>query len=573
MDTVSASGRGVPDETRSVSRRTFLQEATAAGIVAGGLAAAPGWLTSSARAATPRAGLNILLVIVDQMRTPWVYMPRRLQKVTIPTVTKLADEGVRFSRYFSSSNDCTPSRTTQATGLYTHQTAIFATTPPTDLNTGFPTFGTMLRRQGYDTYWFGKWHMSGDQSGGCEPNPYEAYGFSADWPGSGTCPSPNGGPGMGQAMDPVIRQQFIDWLGGRAPGGNPWMATVSFVNPHDIAWYPRYTRKIEGEATPPHVYGRLPANFETTRERKARRKPTMQLRSQQIENEIFGVMPPDGTPKRTWTKLLDTYLLLQREVDIQIGLVLDALAGSPYADDTIVVFTSDHGEYAGAHGMRGKGFAFYDEAVRVPLIVKDPTGTWTSATNVTRNQLVESVDLAALMLTLGTGGNDWRGDSTYAQIAGRADIAGILANPEAAGRPYVAHATDEPGTSSLVPTAQQLDPAPNHITAVRTARGKLARYAFWKDGTMEIDDSKPVQYEAYNYATRAGRLEVDNIYGKRGAGAGDMALVKRLGKLHDQAMHDEIEQSLPAALAPVQTQALADWFSQPSGEFMKESDN
>jgi arylsulfatase A-like enzyme len=556
-----------------VSRRTFLQEAAAAGVVAGGLGAAPRWLTASARAATPRPGLNILLVMVDQMRTPWVYLPPRLQAATVPTVTKLAGEGVRFSRYFTSSNDCTPSRTTQATGLYTHQTAIFATTPPTDLNTGFPTFGTMLRQHGYDTYWFGKWHMSGDTSGGCEPNPYESYGFTANWPGSGTCPSPNGGAGQGQAMDPLIRQQFVDWLRGRAPGGNPWMATVSFVNPHDVAWYPRYSRKIEGEATPPHVYSGLPGNFETADERNARRKPKMQLRSQQIENESFGVMPPDGTPQRTWTKLLDTYLLLQRDVDIQIGLVLNALASSPYADNTMVVFTSDHGEYGGAHGMRGKGFAFYDEAVRVPLIVKDPTGTWTKATNVARNQLVESVDLAGLMLTLGTGDNGWRGDSRYEQIAGRADIAGILANPKAAGRPYIAHATDEPGTSSQLPTTQQLDPAPNHITAVRTTHGKFARYAFWKDGTLEIDESKPIEYEAYNYATKSGQLEIDNVYDKRGASAGDKALVKRLDRLLDRAMQDELEQPVPAALKPAQTQALADWFAKPPGEYTKKTEN
>ena len=60
-----------------------------------------------------------------------------------------------------------------------------------------------------------------------------------------------------------------------------------------------------------------------------------------------------------------------------------------------------------------------------------------------------------------------------AQIAGRADIAGILQSPTARGRAYISHATDEPGTSSAIPTAQQLDPAPNHITAVRTRHGQL----------------------------------------------------------------------------------------------------
>src|SRR4051794_11296351 len=453
-----------PKNARSVSRRTFLQDAAATGLVAGGLAAAPGWLTQSARAATPQPGLNILLVIVDQMRTPWVYLPPRLQAETVPTITNLGRQGVRFSRYFTSSNDCTPSRTTQATGLYTHQTAIFATTPPTDLNVGFPTFGTMLRQHGYDTYWFGKWHMSGGTDGTCIANPYESYGFTANWPGSGTCPSPNGGAGQGQAMDPLIRQQFRDWLSTRPTGGNPWQATVSFVNPHDVAWYPRWTRLIEGESEAPPVYSSLPSNFETEDQRKERKKPKMQLRSQQIENESFGLMPPDGSPKRLWTKFLDTYLKLQHEVDIQIGLVLEALRKSPFADNTIVVFCSDHGEYGGAHGMRGKGFAFYDEGVRVPLVVRDPTGAWTQAPKVERKQLLSSVDLAPLLLTLATGGSDWRGNSTYAQIASRPDVAAICRDSSAPGRAYLAHATDEPGTSSAVPSPQQVNPAPFHIT-------------------------------------------------------------------------------------------------------------
>jgi arylsulfatase A-like enzyme len=566
---MSQSGSG----SGSVTRRTFLGTAAKTGLAAGALATAPQLLTSSAQAAGPVPGMNILLIMVDQLRTPWVYMSPQMQRAAMPSVTRLARQGVRFSNYYTSSNDCTPSRTTQATGLYTHQTAIFATTPPTDLNPGFPTWGTMLRQNGYDTYWFGKWHMSGGQNGSCETSPYEDYGFTANWPGSGTCPSPNGGPGQGQAMDPLIRQQFRDWLASRATGGNPWAATVSFVNPHDIAWYPRDTRFIEGQSKPPSIYSSLPVNFETVNERRSQRKPEMQRRAQQIENESFGVMPSDRTPVRPWTKMLDTYVLMQSQVDIQIGLVLIALAKSPFADNTIVVFTSDHGEYGGAHGMRGKGFAFYDEGARVPLVVKDPTGGWTRATKVDRRQLVESVDLAALLLTLGTGNDNWRGDSTYAQIAGRADIASILRSPDAKGRAYIAHATDEPGTSTSIPTAQQVRPAPSHITAVRTVYGKFARYAYWKSGTTEIDETKPVQFEAYNYDSKPGRLELDNIYKKRRSSTADRAVVRKLEKLLDQAMTDEIQAPVPAALQSVQSAAFTEWFSEAPADFTKGTDN
>lgn len=562
-----------PVEARPVTRRELLEKTAKTGLAAGALAAAPGLLTASARAAGPRPGMNILVVMVDQMRTPWVYLPPKLRRRTMPTIERLADDGVRFSNYYTASNMCTPSRAALVTGLYTHQTAMFATTPPTDLNPGFPTYGTMLRANGYDTYWFGKWHLSGDQMGNCEPNPYERYGFTADWPGSGTCPSPNGGAGEGLAIDPLIRGQFVDWIRSRGAGEKPWAATVSLVNPHDIAWYPRFTRKVEGQSTAPPIFHRLPQNYETALERKARNKPGMQRRSQQIENELFGVMPDNRKLSHMWTKMLDTYLLMHRQVDMQVNLVLAALEDSPFADDTIVVFTADHGEYAGAHGMRGKGFAFYEEGVRVPLIVKDPTGGWTKHTKVDRRQLVSSVDLAGLLLTLATGGNDWRGDSDYAQIAARADVGAILQDPKAHGRAYIAHATDEPGTSPLIPTPQQLNPMPNHITGVRTPHGKLARYAFWKDGGFEIDESRAIHHETYNYAFKDGRRELDNVYDKRGANRSDKALVRRLDALLDKAMSEEIQAPLPPALQPVQQQAYENWFSQPPGDFTWQTDN
>ena len=77
-------------------------------------------------------------------------------------------------------------------------------------------------------------------------------------------------------------------------------------------------------------------------------------------------------------------------------------------------------------------------------------------------------------------------------------------------------------------------------------------------GTLDIDGSKPVQHEAYNYASRSGRLEVDNVYDRRGSSASDKALVRRLAKLLDAAMTHEIQAPLPAPLQPVQDEAMKD---------------
>lgn len=552
--------------TDGMDRRIFLQRAAAAGLVAGAAAALPRWTMPAARAqAGPKAGMNILFIMVDQLRAPYVYMPRPLQRLVCPTITKLGDDGVRFTHYYTVSNDCTPARAAQISGLYTHQIGIFGTTGDATLNAGFPTFGTMLREQGYDTYWFGKWHVTpSDVSGegtinGCMPNPYEAYGFTVPDPTPGTCPSPDGGAGQGQFMDPITRQQFREWLSARPADGKPWFATLSFINPHDIQFYPYYTRRIQGQQHPRRIYRDMWRNYETNAERKARRKPEIQLSSVEAHNETFGDLPDEVRVVEPWRKMLDTYADMSFEVDLQIYSALKALDGSPFADNTIVVFTSDHGEYTGAHGMRGKGFSFYEEGARVPLIVKDPTGGWTPNTKVDRPQLYSSVDLAPLFLTLATGGESWREDPRYAQVARRARIGDALLNPKAEGRRYIAYATDEEAT--LPPqlggdSGSTVYPGANHITAIRTRFGKLCRYAYWKDGGYEIDYDKGVDWECYDYRTQAGRLELDNVAYSR-----DHAdFVKGMKRILQVAMKTEIQAPVPSALKPAQTAAFTAWF-------------
>jgi hypothetical protein len=262
------------------------------------------------------------------------------------------------------------------------------------------------------------------------------------------------------------------------------------------------------------------------------------------------------------------YLWLQQQVDAQIGRVLDKLASRPEIDrNTVVVFTSDHGEYAGSHGLRGKGAAAYEEAIRVPLFVRDPHGNLTPKPGDTRTQLTSSVDLAPLLLTIGCGGNGWRADSRYSYLAGRADLAAVAETAAAQGRPWIAHVTDDMsveemttllkspnirgvfGTSQLpsnIPTS-----APNHIVAVRTPAAKLAMYSYWKPGGMDTDTSRPIDRELYDYATPLGAQEIDNQAGRSGKEA-------ELQGLLDHEVLPEVRAPLPAFLNDAQEQGLAD---------------
>ena len=534
---------------RTLKRRTFLKGTGLAGAALLGAAAIPATHMRPEPAPALAAGErpNILFLMVDQLRPPQWFPPQATLDTMLPTLARLRTGAVNFGHHYTAATMCQPARACLLTGLYTHQTAVLSTGAGSPqggkanapgLNPGFPTWGTMLRQMGYQTNYYGKWHLSNT----CDLAP---YGFSG-----GTCPSPNGLPGQGLAKDASIADQFLQWF--QAHGSNgPWCTTASFVNPHDIAWFPRLTRVLQGENHPPRVFTSLPANFETPQHLLAQHKPRLQRAMQQFENVFFGLVPFGGPGhEKIWLRLLDTYLQMQRYVDQQIGRVLDALEAKPdIARRTIIIFTSDHGEYAGSHGLRGKGGAVYEESIRVPLYVKDPTGLYTRSPHIKRTQLTSSVDIVPLLLTLASGGNAWRQQPQYAHLAQRLDLAAILRDPSVPGRPYVLHTMDEDEVEGLAVTRQARN-APAHVIAYRTATAKLGLYSFWKPGSLEIQTAGQ-EAEVYDYRTRRGRMELENV------ARADQRLYNRLNAaLVSAAIPQELRAPLPTALQPAQQAAL-----------------
>src|SRR5581483_5046154 len=262
---------------------------------------------------------------------------------------------------------------------------------------------------------------------------------------------------------------------------------------------------------PPRVYA-LPPNFETPEMLLAQRKPLLQRSLQQTAAAAFGPVPFTGPDvRREWLPFLDLYLELQHTVDRQVGRVLAALERRPeVAARTVVVFTSDHGEYAASHGLRGKGGAAYEEGIRVPLIVRDPRGGRRAAGG-RRAQLTSSVDVAPLLLSLAARSGAWRREQRYAHLAGRADLAAMLDDPRAPGRRHVLHATDEVVTEFA--TEEYAADAPLHVVALRTAAAKYVMYSNWTPHGTEPQE-RAAEYELYDYRSRAGRLELRNDAGR-----------------------------------------------------------
>ncbi|MBV8930160.1 MAG: sulfatase-like hydrolase/transferase, partial [Mycobacteriaceae bacterium] len=318
-----------------IKRRTMLAgAATAAGAAALGfggyeLLRTPG---PSQSAGKP----NILVIVVDQMRAPqWFPQPQKLGAL-LPSIDRLRRASVSLESHYTASNMCTPSRGVMTTGLYSHQTGcLFTGDGPSEssLAPQFPTWGTMLRTQGYRTWWWGKWHLG--HSGDTTAEGLEAHGFSG-----GTYPSPNGAPNQGLHQDPGIVDQFDAWFDDNA-GKGPWCTTVSLVNPHDICWWPK--NPLPDDV--PHIFDTAPVNFETPDDLHQRGKPQLQIDFLNFMSPLLtGVLQYSGPDiGRQWARCLDMYLWLQQQVDHQIGRVLDKLASRPGIDaNTVVVFTSDH---------------------------------------------------------------------------------------------------------------------------------------------------------------------------------------------------------------------------------------
>ncbi len=221
-------------------------------------------------------------------------------------------------------------------------------------------------------------------------------------------------------------------------------------------------------------------------------------------------------PFSYWNKALNLYTFLQTILDVQIGKVLDGIPADVLAK-TVVVFTSDHGDYNGAHGfIAGKTLSMYDEAIHVPLIVKDYTGTYTGDTDTVRTQLTSAIDVMPMLVGLGYGGqpSTWMQGDYQTMYGQRYNMFPLLKSAGTPGLQYALFATDELVASSFdFVTAPNVDGqrTPVHILGIITPQYKLGIYSRWPAGsTRPSPDGQ--EYEYYDYSTTGGQMETANTY-------------------------------------------------------------
>ena len=240
-------------------------------------------------------------------------------------------------------------------------------------------------------------------------------------------------------------------------------------------------------------------------------------------------------PYSYWRKSLDCYTQLMEFVDQRVGQVLDALPEDA-RNNTVIMFTADHGDYASAHGMvSGKRGTFYDEAVRVPLIVVDPTGRYARQPEVMRTGVTSHVDLLRLLVTMGNAGStNWLKNDLKTMYGGRHDMLAMLRSPEAPGRAFALHTCDEDASPAL-----NYLQAPWHVSGMVTLEGKLGVYSNWQGSTVQIDTNGQ-EFEYYDYATEEGRLELENT-------ASSATAIEARRIMSEQLTPGELRAPLPGA--------------------------
>lgn len=394
----------------TISRRTMLKQlglGAAALSAAGPIKGAPGLR----RKGRP----NVLLLVSDQERSG-MDLPDSLD---LPGHEALRERGTSFNQYHVNTSPCSPSRSVMYTGhhtMHTHMTANLHAPPFPELNDQLKTLGHHFRDQGYYTAYKGKWHLSDIEDGpgllyGNYPSRNQAlekFGFS-DYNLTGDV---HGSVWQGYIADRMVTAEACRWLMSHGQTQEkPWFLAVNFVNPHDIMFFSTGDAQSRSRSNPnfmaplrpaPHdpVYARdwshipLPNSFHASLDDK----PWCQQAYAKLIDSVYGHI--DKNNEQAWLANQGYYFNCLRDVSRQVEQVLLALEESGLADNTIIVYTADHGEMAGAHGLRQKGPFAYKENSRVPLIISHPDAR--QARNV--DNIGSSVDLVPTLLSLATEG-------------------------------------------------------------------------------------------------------------------------------------------------------------------------
>ena len=416
------------------SRRDFVRSSACG--VAGMVLGAGFERVHAKRTGRPRP--NILFIMTDQ-QTMRAMSACGNTYLNTPNMDSLAAGGLRFEKSYCTSPVCSPSRSSILTGRMPHETGVEVN--GLSIRQGVANMGDIFRRAGYETAYTGKWHL--DKESGFEflpPRYPEGVRHS-----------------LGSDTDKPWTDEAVRFL--KKKHGKPFLLFVSLHNPHDICYWisgkSKLVERAETRQCPP-----LPSNFAVDPD-----EPEFITKCRQrtyYGNEANYTTKWD---ENQWRQYLYAYYRLTERVDKEVGRVLKALREQGLEYDTLIVFTSDHGEGCAAHKWVVK-LMLYEEPVTVPFVISYkgmiPVGA------VDKRHLVSSIDIVPTLC-------DYAGIEPPSEVAG-VSLRAVIERPELAGRGFV--------VAELMPDTK--DPAMKG-RMLRTNRYKYVAFSQGRNPEMFFD--------------------------------------------------------------------------------------
>jgi N-acetylglucosamine-6-sulfatase len=337
---------------------------------------------------------NIVVILVDDLRWDDLGVTGH-PFVQTPNIDRLAGEGARFLNAFATTPLCSPSRAALLTGQHAHTNGIIDNTARDSASHRLSTFAVPLERAGYRTAFFGKWHMGNDDT--------RRPGFT-HWVGM---------KGQGEAINPRLnvdgqRREASGYVTDVLTGyvkrfldgtrGQPFMIFLAHK-----ALHPNVMQRDDGSVVA--LQGQS-GGFIAAERHRGRYATSVVPRRDNAMRPLAGkpallrtidTLPPLGPGTRTSDKDIRDRLEMLLAVDESTGQIVQKLRELNVLDNTVIVFTSDHGYFYGEHGLNEERRLAYEETARIPLIIRYPRVAKSGSTPA---QMVQTIDLAPTLLEL-----------------------------------------------------------------------------------------------------------------------------------------------------------------------------
>ncbi|MFZ3565913.1 sulfatase family protein [Streptomyces sp. BH097] len=467
---------------------------------------------------------NILLVLTDDHAAPAIGAYGSRMNTT-PNIDKIAFAGMRFDRALVNNSLCTPARAAVLTGTYSHVNGV--TTLATPIDASQPTFVSELKAAGYRTAMFGKWHLGHGE--GHDPQGFDHWEILDD---QGTYHDPvfltaDGKVQCEGYVTDILTDRVTAWLD-EQPADQPWCALVWHKAPHR-PWLPHERHKhLFTEPIP------LPETFDD--DYRGRATPAHHA-TMRIADDLADVDlkedPPEGLDYEAmgrwkYQRYLADYLRCVAAVDENVGRLTDHVTARGEQDDTLTIYTADHGFFLGEHGWFDKRF-MYEPSLRIPLVMSYPRKVSAGRSS---DALVANVDLAQTIL----------------------DAAGVPAHPRMQGMSLLPLLTGDPQAErreTFYYRFYEHDDHMHHVWAhygIRTDRYKLIHY--YADG-LGLPNTNNVTYppEWELFDLEADPHELRSVYHDPEHRAIREQLTRELARVQEELGDTPYERPSPAKRA------------------------